>query len=90
MTVSSMGFGLSREGRERVQEQAQSQAIGEFKQRASTLAKQFRFSQAIPCVKSSVNSRDGFMRPACQRRAQCGDGCHGQNGNGRPRARRGG
>ena len=66
MTVSSMGFGLSREGREKVQEQAQSQAIEGFKQRASTLAKQFGFN-GYTLREVSVNSQDGFYAPRMQR-----------------------
>lgn len=66
MTVSSMGFGLSREGREKVQEQAQSQAIESFKQRASTLAKQFGFN-SYTLREVSVNSQDGFYAPRMQR-----------------------
>ena len=68
MTVSSMGFGLSREGREKVQEQAQSQAIESFKQRASTLAKQFGF-HSYTLREVSVNSQDGFYAPRMQQRA---------------------
>ena len=66
MTVSSMGFGLSREWREKVQEQAQSQAIESFKQRASTLAKQFGFG-SYTLREVSVNSQDGFYAPRMQR-----------------------
>jgi predicted secreted protein len=66
MTVSGMGFGLSKEGRQKVQDQAQSQAIEHFKQRASLVAKQFGFSN-YTLREVSVNSQDGFYAPRMQR-----------------------
>lgn len=66
MTVASMGFGLSREGREKVQAQAQSEAIDHFKQRATTVAKQFGFN-SYTLREVNVSSPDGFYAPRMQR-----------------------
>jgi len=66
MTVSSMGFGLSKEGQQKVQEQAQAQAIENFKSRASLLAKQFGFS-GYSLREVSVNSQDGGYAPRMMR-----------------------
>lgn len=66
MAVSGMGFGLSKEGRQKVQDQAQSQAIEHFKQRASLLAKQFGFSN-YTLREVNVSSQDGFYAPRMQR-----------------------
>lgn len=44
MTLSGTGFDLSREAREKVEGEAQSKAIEQFKQRASTLSRSFGFS----------------------------------------------
>ncbi len=66
MAVSSMGFGLSRGGRQKVLEQAQADAIGQFKQRASFLAKQFGFS-GYTLREVNVNTQDGFYVPRMQR-----------------------
>lgn len=62
MAVSSMGFGVSRDARQQVQEQAQSQAIEHFKQRATWLAKQFGFS-SYTLREVSVNTPDGHDAP---------------------------
>lgn len=66
MTVAGMGFGLSKEGRQKVQEQAQSQAIENFKQRAGGLAKQFGFT-GYTLREVSVNSQDSYPAPRMQR-----------------------
>ena len=66
MSIASMGFGLSKEGRAKVYEQAQSQAIDNFKQRASQLAKQFGFN-SYTLREVSVNSQDGSYAPRMQR-----------------------
>lgn len=66
MTVSGMGFGLSKEGRQKVQDQAQLQAIENFKLRATLVAKQFGFS-SYTLREVSVNSQDGFYAPRMQR-----------------------
>lgn len=65
MTVASMGFGLSQEGRQKVQDQAQAMAIDNFKQRAQLLAQQFGF-QGYSLREVSVNSPDGFYAPRVQ------------------------
>jgi predicted secreted protein len=44
MTLSQVGFGLSREAREKVEGEAQAKAIEQFKQRAATLSKSFGFA----------------------------------------------
>lgn len=66
MAIAGMGFGLSREGREKVLEQAQSQAIENFKQRADSLAKQFGFG-SYTLREVSVNSQDSHYAPRMQR-----------------------
>ena len=66
MSIASMGFGLSKEGRAKVYEQAQSQAIDNFKQRASQLAKQFGFN-GYTLREVSVSSQDGYYAPRMQR-----------------------
>ena len=43
LTVSRVGFGLSREAREKVEAEVAAQAIGRFKARAESYAKQFGF-----------------------------------------------
>ena len=62
MTVAGMDFGLSKEGRARVQEQAQAQAIDSFKARATQLARQFGFS-GYSLREVSVNSQDAYPAP---------------------------
>ena len=66
MTVSALGFGLSKAGRQAVQAQAQAQAVESFKQRASGLAKQFGF-ETYTLREVSVNSQDGYHSPRLQR-----------------------
>lgn len=44
MTVARVGFGLSREARERVEEEAAQQAIARFRARAENYARQFGFA----------------------------------------------
>lgn len=62
MTVAGMDFGLSKEGRARVQEQAQAQAIDSFKARATQLARQFGFG-GYSLREVSVNSQDSYPAP---------------------------
>lgn len=66
MTVSSMGFGLSKDGRIKVQDQAQAMAVDAFKQRALALAQQFGFT-GYSLREVSINSQDGFYAPRMQR-----------------------
>lgn len=66
MTVASLGFGLSKEGSAQVQEQAQTLAIDNFKQRAGQLAKSFGFS-SYSLREVSVNSKDNSPGPRMQR-----------------------
>lgn len=66
MTIAGMGFGLSKEGRQKVQEQAQAQAIENFKSRAALLAKQFGFA-GYSLREVSVNSQDGGYAPRMMR-----------------------
>lgn len=44
MPLSGIGFGLSREAREKVEAEAEAKAIEQFKQRAATLARSFGFA----------------------------------------------
>ena len=66
LTVSSMGFGLSKEGNIKVQDQAQAMAVENFKARASQLTKQFGFA-SYSLREVSVNSQDGYFMPRMQR-----------------------
>lgn len=66
LTVSSMGFGLSKEGSVKVQDQAQALAVENFKARAAQLAKQFGFA-SYSLREVSVNSQDGYVMPRVQR-----------------------
>lgn len=66
MTVSTMGFGLSKEGYQKVKEQVQSQAIENFKQQARWIAQQFGFS-SYTLREVSVNSQEAMYAPRMQR-----------------------
>ena len=66
MTVAGVGFGLSKEGRQQVLEQAQSEAIAGFKQRAQFLAQQFGFA-GYTLREVNVNTQDGYYAPRMQR-----------------------
>lgn len=65
MPLSNIGFGLSREAREKVEGEAQAKAIEQFKQRASTLTKSFGFaSYSLREINvSSSNSALPMPRP---------------------------
>lgn len=56
LSVSHIGFGVSREAQAQVQERAQAQAVEAFRQRAQQLAKQFGFS-SYSLREVSVNSQ---------------------------------
>lgn len=60
MPLANIGFGLSREAREKVEGEAQAKAIEQFKQRASTLAKSFGFA-GYSLREVSVNSSNSAM-----------------------------
>ena len=62
MTLASMGFGLSREAREKVEGEAQAKAIENFRQRAAAITKSFGFV-GYSLREVSVNSSDSSMRP---------------------------
>ena len=64
LSVSQTQFSLSREQRERVEGEAQAQAIHRFKTRAAEIAKGFGFS-GFSLREVAVNSNDqgGFPRP---------------------------
>lgn len=63
LTVGGVGFGLSREQRMKVEADAQTQAIDNFKQKADSLAKGFGFG-SYTLREVSVNaSQDGPIRP---------------------------
>lgn len=61
MTLAGMGFGLSREAREKVEGEAQTKAIEAFRQRATTISKSFGFN-SYTLREVAVNSNEG-MRP---------------------------
>ncbi|AVT02282.1 SIMPL domain-containing protein [Paracidovorax avenae] len=65
MTISQLGFGLSKEARARVQGEAQTRAIEEFKNRAASLAKDFGFS-AYSLREVSVNGDEMAPAPRMQ------------------------
>lgn len=62
MTLASMGFGLSREAREKVEGEAQAKAIEAFRQRAASISKSFGFA-GYTLGEIAVNSGEGSMRP---------------------------
>ena len=59
LTVSQVGFSLSREARQRVEGEAQAQAIERFRSRAAELARQFGFS-GYTLREVNVSSSDGI------------------------------
>ncbi|CAM4177123.1 SIMPL domain-containing protein [Comamonas aquatilis] len=62
MTLASMGFGLSREAREKVEGEAQAKAIEAFRQRAASISKSFGFT-GYSLGEITINSGEGTMRP---------------------------
>ncbi|WP_120968740.1 SIMPL domain-containing protein [Comamonas sp. lk] len=62
MTLASMGFGLSREAREKVEGEAQAKAIEAFRQRAASISKSFGFA-GYSLGEITVNSGEGMTRP---------------------------
>lgn len=62
MTLANMGFGLSREAREKVEGEAQSKAIENFRQRATAISKSFGFA-GYSLREVSVNGSGGTVRP---------------------------
>ena len=63
MTIANIGFGLSREQRAKVEGEAQTKAIENFKSQATEIARNFGFS-AYTLREVSVNSNDNQeMRP---------------------------
>ena len=62
MTMGSIGFGLSREAREKVEGEAQAKAIENFRQRAAAISKSFGFA-GYSLRDVSVSSSGGFVRP---------------------------
>lgn len=66
MSVANVSFGLSKEGAQKVQDEAQAKAIEAFKSRAGLVAQQFGFaSYALREV--HINSQDGFAAPRAMR-----------------------
>ena len=68
MAIANLGFGLSKEGRAKGEEQAQAQAIAQFKQRASQLAQQVGFA-SYTLREVQVNSQEGDSMPRMYRTA---------------------
>lgn len=63
MTIANIGFGLSREQRAKVEGEAQTKAIEQFKAQATEIARNFGFS-AFTLREVAVNSNDNQeMRP---------------------------
>lgn len=62
MQVGQVAFGLSKEGRAKVEGEAQQQAIDQFKAKAASLAKAFGFT-GYTLREVSVNSNEVGMRP---------------------------
>lgn len=62
MQVGQVAFGLSKEGRAKVEGEAQQQAIDQFKAKAASLAKAFGFA-SYTLREVSVNSNEVGMRP---------------------------
>lgn len=63
MTIGSIGFGLSREQRAKVETEAQTQAIERFKARAAELARGFGFAGYTLREVSVHANEPGFPRP---------------------------
>ena len=57
MTIANIGFGLSREQRAKVEGEAQTKAIEQFKAQATEIARNFGFS-AFTLREVAVNSHD--------------------------------
>ena len=68
LTLSGMGFGLSREAREKVEGEAQAKAIENFRQRAAAISKSFGFA-GYSLREVSVNANGGSIRPMPRMRA---------------------
>jgi predicted secreted protein len=62
MQVSQVAFGLSKEGRAKVEGEAQQQAISQFQAKAASLSKAFGF-RSYSLREVSVNSNEIGMRP---------------------------
>jgi predicted secreted protein len=62
LSISQVGFGLSREARAKVESEAQTQAIEQFKARAAELAKAFGFSN-YALREVAVNSNESMPGP---------------------------
>lgn len=62
MPVSHTGFGLSREARAKVEGQAQSEAVGNFQEKARALARAFGFEH-YALREVSINSNDMAFSP---------------------------
>lgn len=62
LAISNVAFGLSREARAKVENEAQTQAIDQFKARAADLAKGFGFSN-YSLREVSVNSNEAMPGP---------------------------
>ena len=62
MTLAGMGFGLSREARDKVEGEAQAKAIENFRQRAAAISKSFGFA-GYSLREVNVSSSGGGVRP---------------------------
>ena len=62
MAISQIAFGLSREARAKVESEAQSKAVEDFKARATELARGFGFS-GYTLREVAVNSNEAFPSP---------------------------
>lgn len=62
MTLAGMGFGLSREARDKVEGEAQAKAIENFRQRAAAISKSFGFA-GYSLREVNVSSNGGGVRP---------------------------
>ena len=62
MQVSQVAFGLSKEGRAKVEGEAQQQAIHQFQAKAASLSKAFGF-RSYSLREVAVNSNEIGMRP---------------------------
>ncbi|HVR54215.1 MAG TPA: SIMPL domain-containing protein, partial [Pseudorhodoferax sp.] len=63
LTVSQVAFSLSREERARVETQAQSMAIEQFKAKAATIARGFGFADYSLREVSVMSDEGGMPRP---------------------------
>ena len=77
LTVSRMGFSLSREAREKIESEVAAQAIDRFKARAASYAQQFGFGSYSLREVTVGGSESGQLQPMLYRAAAAAMGARG-------------